>query len=136
MQKLLKLITFTSLIFIFCFTIDSQQVNAAYNCKNDSRCVAASFTYGHSACANSPQIYFSKGEVVSYDWQNDAPGIMQVGFHISKEGIRVSPSLVAVRGGMRGALFTIPSNGYYYLFASCEGGKDKRCQGGGTLRKF
>lgn len=94
-------------------------------------------TYGQNVAAYLSQLYLRAGETVKYDWENNPPGIMQVGFAVYKGGSRVSKELLAVgRVGENFGFYTAPTSGYYYLGALCEGGNDRRCQGGGTIRKW
>ena len=127
--------TFLALI-VFSLAFDLPRADAAYSCGSLSRCEDVTLKYGGAEYAASGTVYFTKGEQVSYSWDNDSPGIMQVEFYISKDGKQVSSSLLAPRYGNNFSTFLIPSNGYYYLFAACDGGNDDRCQGGGMIRKF
>lgn len=62
----------------------------------------------------------------------------QVAFTVYRDnGIKVAPWLYAgYNGGSNYSFFTAPVSGRYYLFAACKGGEDKRCAGGGTLKRW
>lgn len=128
--------------FLFClvlysFTVDVEKASAYYECStNETRCVDAKLTYGGGQYVASPSIYFAKGEVVSYSWENDAPGIQHVAFWIEKDGTKVGSTLYAARNASDFNNYTIQTSGYYYLIGACAGGDDNRCSGGGRLSKW
>ncbi|MES1047805.1 hypothetical protein FOA22_25590 [Heyndrickxia oleronia] len=116
----------------------NNSVQAAEVCTTvDEKCKSVRMYYGEAQYVASGQTYFNKGETIYYGWDNDPPGIMQVAFQIyNSAGAPVSRELVAVREGNNYGFWTVTSSGYYYLFAACEGGNDRRCSGGGKFMKW
>lgn len=118
------------------FGFNITQTSAAYTCGSSTKCKSAKMTYGKQQYVASGSIYFSKGDKLIYEWDNDSPGIMQVGFSVyNSSGVRVTTKLGATgRVGNNYGIWEVTKSGSYYLFAECEGGNDTRCQGGGTIR--
>lgn len=136
MKKILKAIAFFLLCILFLNT-GLNQAHAYYACStNELKCADATLEYGQSQYVASASVYFNSGESISYSWENDAPGIMQVEFYVSRAGQRASKPLYATRDGDNWGVYPVEWSGYYYLFAACEGGNDTRCQGGGKITKY
>lgn len=105
-----------------------------------SPCADAQMYWGQQQYVASGSIYLYRGQTAYYEWGNDNSGLMQVSFAIyNSSGQQVSPALVAAgsySGGDNWDTWTVPSDGYYYLFAACEGGNDTRCVGSGLIEHF
>lgn len=138
MKKNLGYIGLAILVFSMVFTTGIDSAKAYYSCGSDDvRCRSVRMFYGQKTFVKTSQVYFYANESIYYSWDNDKPGIMQVGFSIyNAAGKRVSPEKVAVREGDNYGIWPVPTSGYYYLLALCEGGNDTRCEGGGKLMKW
>ncbi len=138
MKKKTGLILWCFLTFLSVFSFGINSAYAYTTCYSDDiKCRAVRMYYGQQQYAATGTAYFAKGETIYYAWDNDAPGIMQVGFRVyNSAGAPVSKELLAVKEGGNWGYWTVTSSGYYYLFASCEGDNDTRCEGGGLLKKW
>lgn len=92
--------------------------------------------YGKDKTVFSSSVYFSKGQTIKYEWDNDSPGIFHVAFYVVNGNKKVSNTLYASALGNDYDYFTAPESGWYSLYALCKGGEDNRCQGGGTISRF
>jgi hypothetical protein len=100
----------------------------------EPRCVDVTMTKGYQYVA-SPSLYLYKGEYAHFDFQTNADSVHHVAFAVyNSAGTRVTSwKYASYAGGEDGGYFTVPSTGYYYLFAACKGGEATTCTGGGTL---
>lgn len=134
MKKRFKyLALFFAIFFSFNFQLEA---NAAYTCGSSSQCAAAKLNYGKDKTVFSSSVYFSKGQTIKYQWDNDSPGIFHVAFYVVNGNKKVSNTLYATSLGNDYGYFTATESGWYSLYALCKGGEDNRCQGGGTISRF
>lgn len=94
--------TFISVVSVFVLgillTTGSMQAYAAYQCSTgESQCVDAAFGPNNTKkIVTSNSIWFSKGDIVTYQWENEPTGQMQVAFYIyNSEGKQVTPRTFA-----------------------------------------
>lgn len=132
-KKYIKILSSFLILVSFVFSIQLEKASAYYACSPGENCKGARMYYGQQVYAKSLNLYLYAGQRVKYDWDNDPAGLMQVDFGVYKDGYLVSKRLVAARYGDNYGFYDVPSSGYYYLFARCEGGNDNRCEGGGTI---
>lgn len=124
-------------VLIFSYNFQSDQANAYYACSSgEKQCADAKLRYGKDKTVFSDSVYFSKGQSIKYEWDNDSPGIHHVAFYVVNGNKKVSDTLYATASGNDYSYFPAPESGWYSLYALCKGGEDNRCQGGGRISRF
>ncbi|CDQ20862.1 hypothetical protein [Halobacillus karajensis] len=78
-----KKISFLFIFAVLAFGVFNPNIaSAKYQCgAYEQKCAEASMSYGDQQYAASSRVYFSYGETIRYDWDNDAPS-MQVSFQV------------------------------------------------------
>ena len=123
-----------SLFLLVLFDTNVKQAYAYYACsKNEARCADASFLYGGSKTTSTSSIYFSKGEKIEIQWENDSPGREHVAFYIMSDKDKISKTIYAPAYGNNRHVEDAPFSGYYYMVALCKGGETNTCKGGGRI---
>lgn len=133
MKKYFKFLLLFSML-VCGYNFQANQANAYFECSSGlSQCEDAKLTYGGNKTVVSKSVYFSKGQSIIFDWQNDSPGIHHVAFYVVRGNEKVSETIYATSVGSNYDVITATESG---LYALCKGGEDNRCQGGGTIRRF
>ncbi|MBB2482440.1 hypothetical protein H5P36_19910 [Bacillus sp. APMAM] len=141
-RKILLLSVFGIAILASSFLGVTNKAQAAgYYCSTSSdTCVDVKMTYGKAQYWSTPRIYFKKGQHFKYDFETSVNSLFHVGiavFRVSDGAQITTPFIYAV--GKGGDIFgegDAPTSDYYYMMATCKGGDDTRCEGGGLLTKF
>lgn len=133
MKKIAKYLVVLFLV-ILCFNTNLDSASAYYACSSgESRCADSTLNYGTDVRVSTKNVYFSKGEEIVYQWENDYPGKFHVAFYLVSGSNKIGTTQYASDIGNQYATISAPSSGYYSLYALCAGGEDNRCQGGGRI---
>lgn len=136
-KVLLSVVLLIGAIFINEFS--EETANAYFECSTTSGCVDVYMKYNQGQYASSPSIYFSAGQSFKYDFETEPNSLFHVSVQVIRQsdGKQIGSTIYATgAGGWDDGYSTAPTSGYYYLLASCKGGDDTRCEGGGTLKKW
>jgi hypothetical protein len=128
-------------IFMILFSVfnsfGENEAYAAFACDGAPGCISLPLYKGETYKA-SPSIYLKAGQTALIEFETNPDSVHHVAFAAySNSGTQVTPwQYAGYAGGNDNYYWSVPTSGYYYLFAACKGGEASTCTGGGTIRSF